>query len=302
MNHFKRVIKSYFNFTKGESHAFLLFLFIMAVVLLLPRFFQSKYISYKSDFTNLYRLSDSLSNLKSDKPKADRFDTSDSLFKKKFHLFHFNPNTVSTDQLISMGVYPNVAERLLNYRSKVAPFQCKSQLLKVYGFSQKLYNRLSVYIDLPEECARELPKIKTEWTNKEKVFKLVNLNTADTSLLIGLPGIGSKLAQRIIAYRQLLGGFVATQQLEEVWGLKKETIDLIKEKILVSENDVKKLNINVCSKDELSKHPYCGYKMAGILINYRIQHGKFSSFSDLLNLVGLDFEKLNRIKPYLVFE
>ncbi len=302
MNLFKRVIKSYFNFTKGESHAFLLLLCIMLVVLLLPRFFQSKYLSYKSDFTNLYRLSDSLSKLKSDIPKAKRFDSSDTFLKKKFHLFHFNPNTVSADQLISMGVYPNVAERLLNYRSKVAPFQCKSQLLKVYGFSQKLYNRLSVYIDLPEECVKELPKIKTEWTNKDRVIKLVNLNTADTSLLIGLPGIGSKLAQRIIAYRQLLGGFVSIQQLEEVWGLKKETIDLVKEKILVSENDVKKLNINLCSKDELSKHPYCGYKLAGILINYRIQHGKFSSFSDLLNLVGADSDKLKRIKPYLVYE
>lgn len=302
MNLFKRVFKSYFNFTKGESHAFLLLLFIMIMFLILPRFFHSKYISYKSDFTNLYNLSDSLSNLKSDKPKADRFDTSDSLFKKKFNLFHFNPNTVSADQLISLGVYPNVAERLINYRSKVAPFQCKSQLLKVYGFSQKLYNRLSVYIDLPEQCSRDWPILKIEVTKKDKIFKLVNLNTADTTLLIELPGIGSKLAQRIVAYRQLLGGFVSIQQLEEVWGLKKETIELIKDKILVSENDVKKININMCSKEELSKHPYCGFKMAGILFNYRIQHGNFTSVSDLFKLVGADIPRLNKFKPYLAFE
>jgi competence ComEA-like helix-hairpin-helix protein len=302
MDLFKRVFKSYFNFTKGESYAFLLLLFIMAVVVILPRFFHSKYLSYKSDFTNLYRLSDSLSKVSNDTSKTNRFENSDVYEKKKLTLFHFNPNTISADQLISMGVYPNVAERLINYRSKVAPFQCKSQLLKVYGFSQKLFNRLSGYIDLPEECEAKLPETKTEWTKKVKVFHVVNLNTADTNLLIELPGIGSKLAQRIIAYRQLLGGFISIQQLEEVWGLKKETLDLIKDRILIDGNLAMKIYINTCSKDELSKHPYCGYKLAGIMINYRKQHGKFSSFNDLLNLVGADLEKLNKIKPYLSFQ
>ena len=41
----------------------------------------------------------------------------------------------------------------------------------------------------------------------------IGINSADTTAFISLPGIGSKLAQRIINFRNKLGGFVKIEQV-----------------------------------------------------------------------------------------
>ena len=43
----------------------------------------------------------------------------------------------------------------------------------------------------------------------------VDINTADTTAFISLPGIGSKLAARIVNFRDKLGGFYSIDQVGE---------------------------------------------------------------------------------------
>lgn len=47
----------------------------------------------------------------------------------------------------------------------------------------------------------------------------VNINTASAQQLGELPGVGAKLAARIVEYRQKSGGFKATQELMNVQGV-----------------------------------------------------------------------------------
>jgi competence protein ComEA len=65
--------------------------------------------------------------------------------------------------------------------------------------------------------------------------ELVNINTADTTQLMTLPGIGSVLAQRIVDYRSLNGDFQAVEDLMLVKGIKVAKFDKIKSFITVSE-------------------------------------------------------------------
>ena len=51
---------------------------------------------------------------------------------------------------------------------------------------------------------------------------VVELNSADTTALKKVPGIGSVFAKRIIKYRELLGGFYSVEQLGEVYGIDEE--------------------------------------------------------------------------------
>ena len=55
----------------------------------------------------------------------------------------------------------------------------------------------------------------------------IDINTADTTAFIALPGIGSKLANRIIAFRTKLGGFSDVDQIREVYGLKDSVFQII---------------------------------------------------------------------------
>ena len=47
----------------------------------------------------------------------------------------------------------------------------------------------------------------------------ININTADTSVLEELPGVGPVLAQRIVAYREQNGQFVSVEALISVTGV-----------------------------------------------------------------------------------
>jgi competence protein ComEA len=56
----------------------------------------------------------------------------------------------------------------------------------------------------------------------------IPINRAEAEDLSRLPGIGVKMAERIIVYREARGGFTALDQLMEVKGIKEKTFAKIK--------------------------------------------------------------------------
>ena len=112
--------------------------------------------------------------------------------------------------------------------------------------------------------------------------------------MVALPGIGSILSSRIIKYRNKLGGFYSPDQLKEVYGLTPETFDEIRDKISVDVSDVKQININDATIDELKQHPYFK-SFAQILVNYRDQHGDFTTLEDLKNIDVITDQMYERI-------
>ena len=62
---------------------------------------------------------------------------------------------------------------------------------------------------------------------------MVNINTADRSVLMTLPGIGEGKADKIIDYREKNGGFKSPQDIMLVAGIKEGLYNKIKDKICV---------------------------------------------------------------------
>lgn len=61
----------------------------------------------------------------------------------------------------------------------------------------------------------------------------VNLNTATLEQLDSLPGIGPAIGQRIIDYRDSIGGFTSIEEITQVSGIGQATFAKIKDQITV---------------------------------------------------------------------
>jgi competence protein ComEA len=84
----------------------------------------------------------------------------------------------------------------------------------------------------PEVRSQSAEAKSKEVADKEQAA--VNINTADAqSLANGLNGIGIKKAEAIVAYREQHGKFTSPEQLLEVKGIGKATLDKNREKIKI---------------------------------------------------------------------
>ena len=114
-----------------------------------------------------------------------------------------------------------------------------------------------------------------------------------------MPGIGSKLANRIIAFREKLGGFYKVEQVAETYGLPDSVFQKIKEKLVIGNSNVKKMNINNATVDELKVHPYIRYNIANAIVQYRNAHGNFSTVQDLKKIMIITEDIYSKVAPYL---
>jgi competence protein ComEA len=217
-------------------------------------------------------------------------------------LFDFDPNQLNSTQWQQLGAPQWLAERIVKYRSKGGKFRKKEDLQRIYGFPVTLFEQLEKHIQLPEQETYP-PDIFTQKmgpstaTRPPKVSR-INLSTADTTALIALPYIGSKLAQRIVKFRENLGGFHQIQQVKEVWGLDSLAVGVLIERGFVEPGLLRKIAINEVGE---LKHPYLKPYVARALLQYRNTHGKFESAEALLQVKIMDAVALEKIKPYLTF-
>lgn len=242
--------------------------------------------------------------------------------KKSYKSFPFDPNTVSISQLEELGLPKFIAERVEKYRNKGGKFRNKEDFARIYGLLPETYERLEPYITLPsaENESLHTPQaeiadlnknsenyienkgfdVKTTEVNQKFSNKLptrFDLNTADTTILKSIKGIGSGYAKRIIKYRELLGGFVNPEQIRETYGLPPETADEIL-KFSFVKGGFRKIKINQVSLSEF-RHPYLKYFQVKAIIAYRDQHGVFKSSEDLKQIKILEPEVIEKILPYI---
>ncbi|MBK7571359.1 MAG: helix-hairpin-helix domain-containing protein [Bacteroidetes bacterium] len=209
----------------------------------------------------------------------------------------FDPNQLTAQKWMDFGLSEKQANSVLNYLKKGGSFRTKKDVLKIYGMNDKLYTALYPYIDLPDSLVRKehFPKKKEQFS-----ARVVDLNKADSIALEKLKGIGPTLASRIVKYRNLLGGFITTEQLKEVWGLNDTLYQLIIPQIQISTPiEIRFLNLNIDSFPALASHPYVGKKIAGLILNYRKQHQRFNNTDELKNLPLLTDENFRKLAPYL---
>lgn len=160
--------------------------------------------------------------------------------------FHFNPNTVSVEDLCRLGFTVKQAESIDNYRKKGGKFRRKGDFAKSYVVSDSVYERLEPYISIP----------------------LIDLNQADSAAFDSLPGIGGWFAAKMIEYRETLGGYSCKEQLMDIYRFDQEKFDALSDLVTVSEPY--SYPLWTLSADSLRRHPYIrDYETARSIVLYR---------------------------------
>lgn len=143
---------------------------------------------------------------------------------------------------------------------------------------------------------------KTEKASPDKACLVtIDINTADTTLLQQLPGIGSAFAKRIAEYRDKLGGYCATEQLLEVYRMDTARFEGLKNQVTIDSAFVpNKLKINSDAFKVLLRHPYLEYEDVKKIVNHREQKGMIASWEQLINVVG---DAINpRLRYYIDYQ
>ncbi len=102
------------------------------------------------------------------------------------------------------------------------------------NLAEKVSDGMAVYIPFQgEEQSGLTPGISAGQTSAAGSGGMINLNTADKSALMQLPGIGEVYAQSIIDYRQSVGTFQKIEDLKNVSGIGDGRFEKIKDKITI---------------------------------------------------------------------
>jgi competence protein ComEA len=294
MTRLRAWIRSFFGFSRTETNAFLILLPLMVVLIFSEPAYRFWFVRQPQDFTKEKKELDSL-------VATWKWEEQDSVIGKiiEKRLFSFDPNISSKEELIELGFDNALSNRVINYRTKGGKFVVKKDLTKIYGLDSILYKRVYSFIDLPEKIEKE-NVVKNFERKENSVSVKFDLNSADTSQLIKIYGIGSKLSQRIVVYRSKLGGFVSPEQLKEVYGLDSGVIhELFKKSFIDGNFKPRLININTATEKELGDHPYIKFKLAKAITTYRFQHGAYREVEELKKVALIDDAKFQKIKPYL---
>ncbi len=173
---------------------------------------------------------------------------------RKDTLFYFDPNYVTQEELVALGLSPKQAAVVIRWREQGGYFWDKSDFAAMYTVSDSMYRRLEPYLSIRVPLSKKL-----------------DLNKADSVALDALPGIGPYYARKILSYRDRLGGYRELEQLMEV-GLDSARFVKIKPRLWCDTTRVKRLSLSCTPADSLARHPYVGSYVTSSIVEWRTLH------------------------------
>ena len=312
-------IKEYFIFTKNERIGIYTLLVIIFICIMLPFLFPFFIRQKKFDHGEFDK---AISELKKrEDTSAAKIITGSNYTSHYTHhtftsghssnssiegeLFYFDPNTISGLEWKRLGIRDKTISTIQKYLSRGGHFYKADDIRKIWGLHENEVNRIVPYIKIKDKKAPgSFYSTNNIYHNEYKPFhkieqKPFDVNVADSAMLDSLPGIGPRLAKRILTFRDKLGGFFSVDQVKETYGLPDSTFGKIKARLFVLDNGWKRININICTLDQLKAHPYIRYMLANAIIQYRAQHGPFKALEDLKNIMVITDEIYNKIISYI---
>ena len=231
---------------------------------------------------------------------------------RQVKLFTFDPNTADSTQLLQLGLQRWQVRNIYRYRKAGGIYRRPQDFARLYGLTAGQYRQLEPYIRIaadyqpasnlyPSSSAAQNAATRAtdslRYPVKIEAGQHVVLNTADTTQLRRVPGIGVYFANEIINHGRFLGGYVSVDQLDEIPDFPQEA----KQYFVISNPNPRRLNINRLTLNELKRHPYINYYQAKTIVDYRRLHGRIESLQQLSLSKDFPPEAIQRLEPYIEY-
>jgi len=285
-----KYLKSHFWYNRSQRNGILFLVFII-VILQLTYFF----VDFSSnDKTELN------SNI------IAQFQIEIDSFKKieienrKPKIYPFNPSFLTDYRGYQLGMSTEEIDRLLQHRNNGKYINSTQEFQQVTKVNDSLLKTIQPYFKFPDWVVNKNAKAsKKQRVNEGKIPKQ-DLNSATAIELTSVNGIGEKLSQRIINYRNKLGGFSLNDQLFEVWYLDKDVAEKVLKRFTVIDKPIiEKINVNTSTFKEVLSIVYIDYELTKKIFNYRDEVAELQSIEELKKIDGFPVEKFERIALYL---
>ena len=254
----------------------------------LVRLFEDSLINMKKEYESRYTYNDSTrKRYKSQLPPVNRHT--------------FDPNTADSIELLEQGFKPWQVRNMLKYRAKGGKWKKSEDMLKIYGVDSAFYAELEPYIHINDSLLKQTDTLRHDTTIHYALKKdtIIELNTADTTDLKQIRHIGDYVANRIIWYRNKLGGYYTVEQIAEIKDLPEGTFDKIKGNLTVNPELIKKIDINKANVSELSRHPYIRTEQAKQIYKYRREKIRIKDIGEIHDLEIFTEKEWQQLLPYL---
>lgn len=234
-------------------------------------------------------------------------------------LFPFDPNTSDSAQLLRLGLQPWQVRSIYHYRARGGCYRTPEDFARLYGLTKKQFEVLRPYIRIADDYrpasdfyhskprpTRTYEPAKQEPTEEKPIYNYphklsqgqqLSVNSADTTELQKIPGIGKTYAKAIVRYRERLGGFTSSKQLLEIEGVPEGVTQFV----TIDTNAIRKMNINQLTLNQLRQHPYINFYQAKAICDYRRLRGPIKSLQDLKLLKDFPPAEIERLQPYVSF-
>lgn len=248
-----------------------------------------------NDFRKIYGISDSLySVIEPFLVLKDNRLTVKTDAKPKIQLHQFDPNKCDYNQLLELGFNSFQAHNTIEYLKKKGKFTKKEDILKIYGIDKELFDKISPFIEIQPDSS-EVKKVEIPDIER------IEINKCTVEDLLKIRKVGVKLAERIITYRNLLGGFYQISQLKEVYGMDNEAFTDLSKSISIDTTTIHKIRVNFFNQNNLPRHPYLKPGQFVSILNFRDKNGPVKNLEQLIKNNNEDSVGLKKMRPYFNF-
>ena len=298
----KRIWKEYFTFSKKERIAVIILLLLIIVFITAPMFY--RVTPGKPQLNKA--LSDFIAQSNSSVQQNDSNETMNALPSFEVanalaphSLFSFDPNTLSPEGWKKLGLSDRTIRTIFNYRSKGGRFRLPEDIRKIWGIQKELAEQLVPYVQIKETAPNTFFYNKKEDKHVPKHPVVIDINTASPEEWQALPGINQYMAERIVKYRDRIGGFAGLDQVKKTYGISDSVFMLINSYLKTDPSTTPKIDLNTATFYELKTKANIPDPVARAIIIYRQQYGPFNSVDDLKKIVFIKDSLFQRVSKNL---